>query len=234
SGRGGGDGITSGGGAGRFGAVTNARLRVSVSSVAPAGPSGRRGEAGGQPRADQPFSGAVAGTQALSHGHTGGSGAAPPSSVLLAQIRSRQQAVRGAAVAASLGEDLATPDARHGGSGSGSGSGTIPAVSRVTAAERLCGNLLSFLEERNGVVGSEELVEAFRSRVVPEQMPLFKQVLRQVAGLRRRAGGGEWVLKPEFATATAVAADASSGGGNTDGGIGGGESSGGHAGGRRD
>ncbi|GIM09328.1 hypothetical protein Vretimale_13238, partial [Volvox reticuliferus] len=113
-------------------------------------------------------------------------------------------------------------DTRH--CASGSGSGTAAGASRGTAAaaQQLCSDLVSFLEERGGVVASEELVEAFRSRVVPEQMPLFKQVLRQVAGLRRRTGGGEWVMRPEFATAAAAAS--SPGGCNTDVGGGGGAS----------
>ncbi|EFJ53228.1 hypothetical protein VOLCADRAFT_120230 [Volvox carteri f. nagariensis] len=121
------------------------------------------------------------------------------SAALLAQIRSRQQDIRSAAAAASRGAD-ATAGASTSTSGRSHGGGDCSSAGG-TAAERLAGELVSFLEEHGGLVGSEELVEAFRSRVVSEQMPLFKQVLRQVAGLRRRAGGGEWVLKPAFATA---------------------------------
>ncbi|KIZ00372.1 hypothetical protein MNEG_7591, partial [Monoraphidium neglectum] len=55
---------------------------------------------------------------------------------------------------------------------------------------------------RGNAATSEVLVSHFRGSVAEARMPLFRELLKRVARLERRAagdrGGKEWVLKAEF------------------------------------
>lgn len=109
-------------------------------------------------------------------GVAGGGGAAPRSAEILARLRERQAAAASAAAAEAAAD---------------------PAVER---AQLLAAQVASFLEARGGSAASDELVAHFQPSVGAAQLPLFRGVLKQVAQLQRRPGGGKaWVLKPEYA-----------------------------------
>ena len=75
-------------------------------------------------------------------------------------------------------------------------------------ASELLALLVSFLESQGGSAPSSLLVAHFRDRVPPAGMPLFRQLLNQVARLQRSraaggqgaggGGGGVWLLRQEF------------------------------------
>jgi DNA excision repair protein ERCC-6 len=68
-------------------------------------------------------------------------------------------------------------------------------------AQVLLAQLVSFLSAQGGTAPSAVLVDHFQPLVGAGQMPLFKQLLRQVAALQRgRQGAKQWVLKEEYAT----------------------------------
>jgi len=180
----------------RFGTVANPLLARPAADAAAARGGGGGGDAGGASTsrggtpaaaaavAAGPFSGALAGARG---------GAAPSSQALLAQLRARSaQAVSagtersdagGAAAPARPGPGAAPPP-----SAAGSGHGD---------ADLLAARLVSFLESRGGSAGTAEVVAAFAD-VAPPQLPLLKRLLKQLATLRKRPGGGVWVLKVDF------------------------------------
>jgi hypothetical protein len=65
---------------------------------------------------------------------------------------------------------------------------------------------VSFLEARGGGATSEALIEHFEPLLPARQMPLFRQLLKQVARLQKQPGGGggssgsssSWVLRRGF------------------------------------
>ncbi len=64
----------------------------------------------------------------------------------------------------------------------------------------LAAQIASFLEARGGAAASDELVQHFQSTVGAAQLPVFRGVLKQVAALQRRPGGGkQWVLRQDYA-----------------------------------
>jgi DNA excision repair protein ERCC-6 len=63
----------------------------------------------------------------------------------------------------------------------------------------LAAQIVSFLNSVGGSAASDLLVAHFRALVSEREMPLFKQLLRQVATLQRqRSGVRVWMVKPEF------------------------------------
>ena len=121
--------------------------------------------------------GPVVAAAGIPAGTTGG--VAPRSSEILARLRERQAAVASAAAAAAAAD---------------------PAVEQ---AQLLAAQIASFIEARGGAAASDDLVGHFQASVGAGQLPVFRGVLKQVARLQRRLGGGGggkvWVLKPEFA-----------------------------------
>ncbi|PRW57121.1 CHROMATIN REMODELING 8 [Chlorella sorokiniana] len=179
TGRSGGAGLPgAGGGQPRFGRATNPRLgpaaqveQAAAAAVAAGGSSGTGRRFGAGAR--PPLAGAGAGIGA---GAGAANGAAPRSSEIIARLRERQAAVASAAAAAAAAD---------------------PAVEE---AQLLAAQVASFLEACGGAAASDELVQHFQSTVGAAQLPVFRGVLKQVAALQRRPGGGkQWVLRPDYA-----------------------------------
>ena len=75
----------------------------------------------------------------------------------------------------------------------------------MVAAKELSAEIVAFLEGQDGQAATPDIVGHFQPRVDSRQMPLFRQLLKQVAALQRQPGGHKlWVLKPEFVTDTAL------------------------------
>jgi hypothetical protein len=59
--------------------------------------------------------------------------------------------------------------------------------------------IVAFLESSEGQADSQAVIQNFAPSLPAAKAPLFRQLLQQVASLRRSAGGGKaWVLRPEF------------------------------------
>lgn len=74
-----------------------------------------------------------------------------------------------------------------------------PTVSpELQRGQALAERIVTFLQsEFNNRASTQRVVEEFQS-VSPDDLPLFKKVLKQVADLKRQGGGKMWVLKEEF------------------------------------
>lgn len=73
-----------------------------------------------------------------------------------------------------------------------------------TFAQGLVKQIVEFLAERGGRVGSSLVADHFSGRVGDSHAALFRQILQSVAKLQRGPGGKEWALKPEFAEVAEV------------------------------
>lgn len=104
---------------------------------------------------------------------------APRSSALLAQIRARQDN----AIAAGL-LDAENPPRPRG-------------LNRL--ADRWVTDIVEFLRSKDGKSPSADVVDHFSSEVAPENVTMFRGILKQVAQLTRQGRERVWVLKPEFA-----------------------------------
>jgi hypothetical protein len=83
----------------------------------------------------------------------------------------------------------------------------------------LASRIVGFIQASGGAAGSQALVAHFGEVLQPSQMPLFKQLLRQVAQLQAPSGSGRggrsssdsrggdkvWVLKEDYGAAGGAA-----------------------------
>lgn len=124
--------------------------------------------------------------------------AALSSSALLARLRARNQQA--------LAAGHEPSDGRAGAAGSAGPSSSAdagPSSGPDDLADLLAARIVSYLQSQNGSARTNDILAAFRQDVGAERMPLFKQLLKQLATLRKRADGGVWVLKREFAAEAA-------------------------------
>lgn len=94
---------------------------------------------------------------------------------------------------------------------SGSASSSINGVSRTKIngtsrssangsriqPEVLARRIHTFIQQRGGSIDSGSIVEHFKERISPEDLPLFKNLLKQIAKLEKGRNGSRWILKPE-------------------------------------
>ncbi|CAI0386150.1 unnamed protein product [Linum tenue] len=115
-------------------------------------------------------------------------GKALSSAELLARIRGNQERAAGAAaglhVAAS---SSSTSSTRSGGSGTSS-----------VQPEVLIRQICTFIQQRGGSSDSATIVQHFKDRVPSKDLPLFKNLLKEIATLKDDPNGKVWVLKSEY------------------------------------
>uniref|UniRef100_A0A061RWX5 DNA excision repair protein ERCC-6 n=2 Tax=Tetraselmis sp. GSL018 TaxID=582737 RepID=A0A061RWX5_9CHLO len=104
---------------------------------------------------------------------------APSSSAVLARIRSRQQGES---------ERDQTRTQRQ----------SDDFICDVDDAQQLLSRIISFMESSGGRVKGTALVAAFQDGLPVEKMPLFRQLLKQVAILQRRRDDSYWLLKSQY------------------------------------
>ncbi|XP_058197146.1 protein CHROMATIN REMODELING 8 [Rhododendron vialii] len=64
--------------------------------------------------------------------------------------------------------------------------------------EVLIRQICTFIQQRSGRSSSASIVEHFRERVPSKDLPLFKNLLKEIAILEKGSDGSSWVLKPEY------------------------------------
>lgn len=64
--------------------------------------------------------------------------------------------------------------------------------------EILIRQICTFMQQRGGSSNSACIVEHFKDRVPSKDLPLFKNLLKEIATLQKDPSGSRWVLKPEF------------------------------------
>lgn len=70
-------------------------------------------------------------------------------------------------------------------------------ISRVQP-EMLIRQICTFLQQRGGSSSSASIVQHFKDRIPSNDLPLFKNLLKEIATLQKESNGSSWVLKPEY------------------------------------
>nr|GLL33206.1 protein CHROMATIN REMODELING 8 [Ipomoea trifida] len=92
-------------------------------------------------------------------------------------------------------------------SGSSSNSRTRPAENGASRPshgsagmqpEVLIRQICTFIQRKGGSTSSASIVEHFRSRVSSKDLALFKNLLKEIATLKKTPNGSFWILKPEY------------------------------------
>lgn len=72
---------------------------------------------------------------------------------------------------------------------------------QVEEAHELSQRIVAYLEEAGGQADSHAVIQHFAPSLPAAKAPLFRQLLQQVASLRRDPSAGKiWVLRPDFVT----------------------------------
>ncbi|KAM2618830.1 hypothetical protein TB1_035062 [Malus domestica] len=58
--------------------------------------------------------------------------------------------------------------------------------------------ICTFIQQRGGSTDSSSIVQHFKDRIPSRDLPLFKNLLKEIAKLEKNQNGAVWVLKPEF------------------------------------
>lgn len=64
--------------------------------------------------------------------------------------------------------------------------------------EVLIRQICTFIQQRGGRTNSAGIVEHFKNRVPAKDLPLFKNLLKEIATLEKDSNGSFWVLKPDY------------------------------------
>ena len=129
------------------------------------------------------------------NGHAAGTscGKALSSADLLAKIRGNQER----AISAGLEHQStsSTNNVRTVGVGSSrSSSKNLSVVQPEVLIRQIC----TFIHQRGGAAASASIVEHFKDRIPSNDLPLFKNLLKEIAILEKSSSGSFWVLKAEY------------------------------------
>ncbi|KZV22901.1 DNA repair protein rhp26-like [Dorcoceras hygrometricum] len=80
-----------------------------------------------------------------------------------------------------------------------SGNGTSRSSnSLVVQPEVLIRQICTFIQQKGGRIDSASIVDHFKLRIPSKDLPLFKNLLKEIAILEKNSSGSNWVLKPEY------------------------------------
>ncbi|XP_027094820.2 protein CHROMATIN REMODELING 8-like [Coffea arabica] len=121
------------------------------------------------------------------------SGKVLSSAELLAKIRGNQQRAVNQGLEHQFG--LASSSNNFGRS-----ADTRPRESKnsATQPEVLIRQLYTFIQQNGGSSSTASIVDHFKDRIPSKDLPLFKNLLKEIATLEKNSGGSSWVLKPEY------------------------------------
>ena len=122
-------------------------------------------------------------------------GKALSSAELLAKIRGNQERAVGAGLEHQSGlASSSSNQARSINVGTSRSSKKIAGVQPEVLIRQIC----TFMQQRDGNSTSASIVQHFKDRIPTEDLPLFKNLLKEIATLEKDADGSHWVLKPEY------------------------------------
>ncbi|MBA0763965.1 hypothetical protein Gotri_013354 [Gossypium trilobum] len=124
-------------------------------------------------------------------------GKALSSAELLARIRGNQEQAIGAGLEHQFG------------SVSSSSNTTRPSINRTSRSwsssnvssvqpEVLIRQICTFIQQKGCSTDSASIVDHFKDRIPSNNLPLFKNLLKEIAKLEKDPNGSRWVLKPEY------------------------------------
>lgn len=122
-------------------------------------------------------------------------GKALSSAELLARIRGNQERAVGAGLDQQFGfASSSGTSAMSENSGASKPPQTLSSVQPEILIRQIC----TFIQRRGGSSDSSSIVQHFKDRIPSKDLPLFKNLLKEIASLREDANGKQWVLKPEY------------------------------------
>lgn len=71
----------------------------------------------------------------------------------------------------------------------------------IIQPEILIRQLCTFIQQRGGSAGSNSIVQHFKPRIPTKDLPLFRNLLKEIAVLEKNdenGGSSMWILKPEY------------------------------------
>lgn len=113
-------------------------------------------------------------------------GKALSSAELIARIRGNQERAAGAGI-----------DHQFGNASTSNRGKSAKNLSRAQP-EVLIRQICTFIQQRGGMTDSATIVQHFKGRIPSEDLPLFKNLLKEIATLEKNPDGSVWVLKPDY------------------------------------
>lgn len=123
-------------------------------------------------------------------------GKALSSAELLAKIRGTQET----AITDALEQDLDLASSFSNQSRNPESSRSTKSSNRlmIVQPEVMIRQLCTFIQQRGGQSDSASITQHFKDRIQSKDLPLFKNLLKEIATLEKVSGGSRWVLKPEY------------------------------------
>ncbi|KAL8146962.1 protein CHROMATIN REMODELING 8 [Apium graveolens] len=121
-------------------------------------------------------------------------GKALTSSELLARIRGNQERAAGDGIEQQFGQASSSTGRANFGNNSAVKSSNLSGVQPEVLIRQIC----TFLQQRGGRTVSASIVQHFKDRIPSKDLPLFKNLLKEIATLEKNPSGSSWVLKPEY------------------------------------
>ncbi|KAL0418632.1 UNVERIFIED_CONTAM: DNA excision repair protein CSB [Sesamum radiatum] len=122
------------------------------------------------------------------------SGKALSSAELLARIKGNQQR----AVSDGLEHQFVLGASSTGGERSAVNGHSKSSSSSGVQPELLIRQICTFIQRRGGSTSSASIVDHFKERIPSKDLPLFKNLLKEIATLEKSPDGSSWILKPEY------------------------------------
>ncbi|KAL0437357.1 UNVERIFIED_CONTAM: DNA excision repair protein CSB [Sesamum radiatum] len=122
------------------------------------------------------------------------SGKALSSAELLARIKGNQQR----AVSDGLEHQFVLGAPSTGGERSAVNGHSKSSSSSGVQPELLIRQICTFIQRRGGSTSSASIVDHFKERIPSKDLPLFKNLLKEIATLEKSPDGSSWILKPEY------------------------------------
>ncbi|XP_058094603.1 protein CHROMATIN REMODELING 8-like isoform X2 [Magnolia sinica] len=122
-------------------------------------------------------------------------GKALSSAELLARIRGTQERVVGVGLERQVGS---ASDSNHGAQPTADGGPSKASHKTHSVPEVLTGQLCTFIQLVGGSTTTAAIVKHFKDKIPSKDLPLFKDLLKEIATLKKDSNGGTWFLKPEY------------------------------------
>lgn len=122
------------------------------------------------------------------------SGEALSSAELLARIKRNQEH----AINDGLQHQLTMGAPSNGRERSAANGHSRPASNSRVLPELLIRQICTFIQRNGGRITSATIVDHFKDRIPSKDLPLFKNLLKEIASLEKNPNGSYWVLKPEY------------------------------------
>lgn len=122
-------------------------------------------------------------------------GKALSSAELLARIRGNQDRATDDGLEHQLGLSSANrARSTDSGPSSSRSSHNLSSVQPEVLIRKIC----TFIQQKGGSTNSASIVQHFKDRIPSKYLPLFKNLLKEIATLEKDPNGSSWVLKPEY------------------------------------